>query len=544
MKRENFLKYFLLLLLLQTFLIGFGQKNNNFQAIGYEKYFCGNKKHYSDVPFGISLKDLSNLTSLDSTNADCLLIIGFNRLYSEEYILKDNTVLVEENLISILNNFNKSIFLDSTRAEAFYMRGRVKTYLKDSIGAKTDFIKAIKINFTFKDYITHDSVINYRNKVYQAFTTKNYREAIRISDKIIELDSTDSYTYFLRGQIKELEFDTIGADIEFSKAITYNKDFISIIYHYKKQNLTQYYWQKVEFIDNEEKLIILQKIIDLDSLQTSNAEYYYYKFKLKMEQRDSKGAENDFRKAIMLDSNYIIIRHNDSISNVIYPILSLANMNYENRNFNEALIGYSRVLEIDNTDFNSFYRRGKIKQYLVDSIGAISDYLKAIELYPEFGDVYFDLGLLYFQLKDYTNSISFFTSLSLSSDSWEYDVFYFRGMVKEAIKDFEGAKEDYTNSLSRHGYSSSFHYFKIGLVNAILKDYIGAIENYNNALTGVKSYDEIKFQSNTDFIAEIYFNKGLAEIELNQITDACADFKKAKELNSKKADAKIILYCK
>jgi len=60
---------------------------------------------------------------------------------------------------------------------------------------------------------------------------------------------------------------------------------------------------------------------------------------------------------------------------------------------NEAILVYTKKIELDPNSEFAYYSRGKAKFKIQDYKGAILDYNKAIEILPNFTDAYFNRGL-------------------------------------------------------------------------------------------------------------------------------------------------------
>ena len=80
--------------------------------------------------------------------------------------------------------------------------------------------------------------------------------------------------------------------------------------------------------------------------------------------------------------------------------------------FRDIFEDQSKAIEINSQYADAYYNRALAKENLKDFEGALSDYTKAIEIYPK-GE---DAG----------------------------DAYHGRGYAKEMLKDFEGAIKDYT----------------------------------------------------------------------------------------------------
>jgi tetratricopeptide (TPR) repeat protein len=67
--------------------------------------------------------------------------------------------------------------------------------------------------------------------------------------------------------------------------------------------------------------------------------------------------------------------------------------NHYNGNYKEAIQDFTKAIELDPKNYNSYRGRGWSSLALKDYRGAIQDYTRAIELKPENGDPYRGRGL-------------------------------------------------------------------------------------------------------------------------------------------------------
>jgi len=138
-------------------------------------------------------------------------------------------------------------------------------------------------------------------------------------------------------------------------------------------------------------------------------------------------------------------------------------------------------------------------------------------------------------------------------------------LVKDNLKDYKGAIYDYSKSLSYSKINPSVYlmrgnaYFMIQDYNNAILDFtstlnidnqnIGALRNRAIVLNLVGKYEE----SSADFDkllllnannAEAYLYQGNNSLKMNNLSQACLQWKKASELGMKQADPAILQYCK
>lgn len=131
------------------------------------------------------------------------------------------------------------------------------------------------------------------------------------------------------------------------------------------------------------------------------------------------------------------------------------------------------------------------------------------------GDNY-AIGLDKYQLESYSEAILYFT-LSIENDK-NYDAFYYRGMAKSKLKDFEGALDDYSKAVELNPNTEN-NIVSRAKANYKLKLYKNAIEDYSRV---------IELNPNNSYY---YRLRAESKLNLKQYSYALEDFNKAIQLN-------------
>lgn len=92
-----------------------------------------------------------------------------------------------------------------------------------------------------------------------------------------------------------------------------------------------------------------------------------------------------------------------------------------------------------------YFNRGNRQMDQGDYYGAISDFIKAIEINPSEG-AYYNRGISKYRLKDYNGAISDYTK-AIEINPTKYKAYYNRGNAKTALKDHYGAISDYIKAI-------------------------------------------------------------------------------------------------
>lgn len=194
-----------------------------------------------------------------------------------------------------------------------------------------------------------------------------------------------------------------------------------------------------------------------------------------------------------------------------------------------AILDYNKAIEVDSTFSLAYYNRALYFVNKKEYIDAISDCEKAYKYSPTFFDSYYlsgysknIVGDFYGALRDLNRAIAL--------DSSSYLSFFNRGVAWKGLDSLKNAINDYSKAI-KIKFDFAEAYNNRGIAKYFQKDYEGSIIDYNQA---------IKINNSRN----AYFNKGLSEIELKQLPEACDDFKAAQSLGYTKADEYLDKYCK
>ncbi len=199
---------------------------------------------------------------------------------------------------------------------------------------------------------------------------------------------------------------------------------------------------------------------------------------IRIEQKDFKGAMEDFNKAIEL-------KYEDAYNNRGILKNRLGEYRSALEDFNRA------VLHVKLDKAKVHYNRGIARLNLSDYKGAEEDFGIAIKLSPKYGSAYSNRGLVrYEKLSDLAGAIrDFDTAISLDpTDPYSY---YNRGNVQLRSGRFEDALSDYDRTVQiAPGFTAA--YFNKGVVLLKLKNREGACLSWSKALDlGAKTAAEL-----------------------------------------------------
>ena len=197
-----------------------------------------------------------------------------------------------------------------------------------------------------------------------------YKEAIKVYDEVIRLDSKYAPTYYNRGTTKGELGQYEEAIKDYNEAIRLNPEYAKAYYNRgtTKGELGQY----------EEAIKDYDEAIQLNP---NDAVAYYNRGNAKGDLGQHEAAIKDFDKAIELNPEYAKAYNNRG--------------NAKNRlgQYEEAIKDYDKAIELNPKDAVAYNNRGYAKNELGQYEEAIKDYDKAIELNPKDAVAYNNRGL-------------------------------------------------------------------------------------------------------------------------------------------------------
>ncbi|MBQ8222891.1 MAG: tetratricopeptide repeat protein [Bacteroidales bacterium] len=76
--------------------------------------------------------------------------------------------------------------------------------------------------------------------------------------------------------------------------------------------------------------------------------------------------------------------------------------------FEEAIEHFDKAIKLDDANFEAYFYRGCAKYNIFQKDDALQDYLKTIELNPDYLQAYFNIGLYYRSINDYDMACYYF----------------------------------------------------------------------------------------------------------------------------------------
>lgn len=322
-----------------------------------------------------------------------------------------------------LAHFNECLRIDPYYMEAYYSRAQVRESLGDSKGALTDFSIYLESKPQNSDALFARAQLRYQYKQW----------AVAREDFVKLLAAPP-------GETKSIFF---APDKEGGTSIaTMQSNMTASLLNYLGLVDTRLknFKSAIHFLDSAVKL------------EPRNAEFYINRGWAYQEMFDTLKATADYQKALALNPEGSLARHNlaalsarkGNLKEVEKLLTEAIQRNPEDAHFfvarainytaqgdfSKALLDYNAAIQLDINDAYSWMRRGLTKVSLKDLNGALADYTQSIKLKDDNALVWLHRGDLMMRLnkvkdaiEDYTLAITHLPDFGVA--------FYHRGMAKQ-----------------------------------------------------------------------------------------------------------------
>lgn len=224
----------------------------------------------------------------------------------------------------------------------------------------------------------------------EAYTAKNYLQALESVEKSIELDDENAMAFKLRGDIKQHMDDFEGALDDYGKSKT---------------------------LDNDNPRLYVSRSAARITLGNYN------------------GAVRDLERAVKLDPTDADVHFN------------LACAHYMTDRHGDAMAELDETLELNPNHADALFLRGVIRGEQYKEAEGLDDIEKALSMKPDIPGGQMSAAILLFELEQYQEAADRFTKVIESADEeTRTAAFYYRGdcyynleMKDEACKDFKRA---------------------------------------------------------------------------------------------------------
>ncbi len=297
------------------------------------------------------------------------------------------------------------------------------------------------------------------------------------SVKFEEMSESEKISY-LNAKIRK---EPNNADLFFKRSETL----------FKKGELTEAY-------SDIERAILIEK---------KKVEYHVLKADILFAQGDTDLAFSALQTAKEVDGKYI------------EAYLKSAELSLYLKDYEKTMFDVKQAIILDKLNPTAYFLRGWALKEQGDTINAVKDYQKAIELKSDYEQAYEELGILYAQKGD-ALAIEYLNS-TININPKNYSAMYILALFYQEHNAIAQALDTYQKLLEiKPDHADALH--NVGYINLVEKqDYDIAIECFNSAI----KVDSLFWQAYVSR-AEAYEKKG-------EMAKAKADFQKAEELKEK-----------
>lgn len=317
---------------------------------------------------------LTPLLAAAQINTDRVMLIGRNALYYDDYVLS-------------IQYFNEVINAKPFLYEPYYFRAIAKFYLEDYSGAENDCSEAIKLNPFIEDayqlrglcrikgnkleeaIADYTQVIEYKpleqaswhNRVLCRIQLKDYDTALEELHKMEAQWPSYIKSYGMEAHVLLQMTDTVRADSMFCVAIEKNpKDGDS----WGARGMI--YYNRGAYAEADTCLThAIEYSADIP-------DYYINRALVRYQQRDLRGAMNDYDSALAIDTANFLAHYNRG--------LLRARVGEDNK----AIYDFNFVLRLEPDNLLALFNRAVLLENTGNYRAAITDVSKVIADYPHF----------------------------------------------------------------------------------------------------------------------------------------------------------------
>lgn len=159
---------------------------------------------------------------------------------------------------------------------------------------------------------------------------------------------------------------------------------------------------------------------------------------------------------------------------------------------------------------------------------AIDYYLQAIELKPDYGHVYYKLGIVYYRCGRLEKGLKAFKRVIELKDQSHAMASYFVGLINHLLGNDEAALEEFTQlrSVSPESLIANFHLAQLKIKQ----------RKYEEALLLLKELSEV-----SPNLAEVHYLLGTVQYRLHNNSQAIQSYRRTLELNPNDTRAQSVL---
>lgn len=280
----------------------------------------------------------------------------------------------------------------------------------------------------------------------------NYDDAVVQFTKLIEENPEYTEAYVARAESYEKIGKKENAASDYKRATTFDAKNEDIFY-----NAGRLYFELEKY---DEAIPMLEKVTALDKKHI-NAYKYKMDAYIALEKYDKalkesnalidlqETAKNYSSRGFINDNlenyNQAEVDYRKSLEkagNVIETYVSLGNVLYKAKKYDQSLVICNKALSIDSKCKEALWTRSKIYKEKIDYPNAINDLSKMIIFAPEDQEAYFSRGVYYQEFNQHQSAINDFSKV-ISMDDKNASAYFLRAKSYEEITEYAKAISDY-----------------------------------------------------------------------------------------------------
>ena len=300
-----------------------------------------------------------------------------------------------------------------------------------------------------------------RNYIYwvgqQCMVDNKYREAIDILNVLIRQDERNFDAHFLRGIAKYNMDDLLGADADFTIAVTLNPVFTGAFYY---RAIT-----RTRLGNYDDALNDFQQAIEL---RPDLPDPYYSRGVTRLLNQQFEQAISDFNKYIRYEKRHVAAYLNRGTSYLYMKDTANAYENFDlairtnreepesyNRRgalymaeerYEEARADFDMAVRCDSNYLPGLFNRALAHNYLHRPMESLNDFDRVIKLDSLNALGYVNRAIVRIEIGDYNRALEDFNNVALLSPD-NVLVYYNRAMLHTRLGDIESAIDDYTHAI-------------------------------------------------------------------------------------------------
>lgn len=291
----------------------------------------------------------------------------------------------------------------------------------------------------------------------QCMINNDYREAIDVLNVLLRHDEKDFDAYFLRGIAKYNMDDLLGADADFSTAVTLNPVFTGAFYY---RAIT-----RTRLGNYDDALNDFQQAIEL---RPDLPDPYYSRGVTRLLNQQFGLAIEDFDKYIRYEKRHVAAYINRGTSYLYLKDTAKAYENFnlairtnredpdaynrrgslfmDERRYEEARGDFDMAVECDSAYLPGYFNRALVNNDLHRPMASLADFDKVIALDSTNSLGYFNRAIVRSEIGDYNRALEDFNQVATYSPD-NVLVYYNRAMLHTRLGNFDAAIEDYSKAI-------------------------------------------------------------------------------------------------